>query len=82
MPRRSVTQPPRQRLPGMGRGQTELERYRTTEGYTRVVGRPTVRGRVGQGPHGRGQILDRESFRGRPTEPMPRQVPSDHLEVG
>ncbi|HEX2744028.1 MAG TPA: hypothetical protein VHN16_06435 [Streptosporangiaceae bacterium] len=40
------------------------------------------RGRVGQGPHGRGQVLDRESFPSGPAEPMSRQVPSDHLEAG
>jgi hypothetical protein len=68
--------------PEWASGQTELERHRTTEGYTRVVGRPPGRGRVGQGPHGRGQVLDRESFRSRPAKPVPRQVPSDHLEAG
>jgi hypothetical protein len=68
--------------PEWARGQAELERHRTTEGYTRVAGRSAGRGLAGQGPHGRGQVLDRESFRSGPAKPMPRQVPSDHLEAG
>jgi len=68
--------------PERARGQTELERHGATEGYTRVVRRPAGRGRVGQGTHGPGQVLDRESFRRRPAEPMPGQVPSGHFEAG